>query len=372
MNNYFKSIESQINNSKKIAFCITCMNRLDHLKQTLEMNILENYQTEHVEFILLDYNSQDGLGEWVYSNMKNYIDEGILVYYRTVEPAYYQRSHSRNMAFRLANAEILCNLDADNFLGKGFASFMLQEFATHESIFYVTNYSPDGTFGRICIRNEDFISIKGYNEALQGWGFEDNDIQNRLIEKGLKSMHFQNHEFYHYIKHSDLERISEEYLYKKLYLMYITYINPYTSEILLLYNNNVTEKYTLVNNRRLNVLIEESDINESLLSDSKRIIIEDIIRGSWKEEGDKIYIKENKKIFPFDKDTSSFDLNGKTYFSIPQNNAIKTKIIMQLTFSINYNEAVKQMKNKSEINADGFGRGVVFKNFNRTNKIILI
>jgi hypothetical protein len=28
---------------KKLAFCITCMNRLQHLQQTLEKNILDNY-----------------------------------------------------------------------------------------------------------------------------------------------------------------------------------------------------------------------------------------------------------------------------------------------------------------------------------------
>lgn len=102
---------------KQISFCITCMNRLKHLQETLEKNILDNFLVDEVEFVVLDYNSQDGLEEWIAQSMMKYIEMGILVYYRTTEPAYYRRSHSRNMVFRLAEGEVVCNLDADNYLG---------------------------------------------------------------------------------------------------------------------------------------------------------------------------------------------------------------------------------------------------------------
>jgi len=80
------------------------------------------------------------------------------------------------MAFRLANASILCNLDADNFLGKGFARFMLDEFSKQDNIFYTNDYSFNDTFGRVCVRIEDFILISGYNEALKSYGYEDNEF----------------------------------------------------------------------------------------------------------------------------------------------------------------------------------------------------
>jgi len=181
------------------------MNRLHHLQQTLEKNIQDNFLPNEVEFVLLDYNSTDGLEEWVRKNVQKYIDEEILVYYRTVEPTHYLRSHSRNMAFRLANAEILCNLDADNFLGKGFAGFMLQEFAKHDNIFYPNDHSYSDTFGRICVRAEDFIWVRGYNEDLKGYGYEDNDFQNRLSKYGLKPIIFRNPDFYHFVQHSDTQ-----------------------------------------------------------------------------------------------------------------------------------------------------------------------
>ncbi len=56
---------------KQISFYITCMNRLKHLQETLEKNIL-NFLKIEVEFVVLDYNSQDGLEEWIaQSMMKN-------------------------------------------------------------------------------------------------------------------------------------------------------------------------------------------------------------------------------------------------------------------------------------------------------------
>ena len=66
----------------KISFCIVCMNRLYHLKETLIKNIEDNISYEKLEFILLDYNSTDGLEDWVKSNMKDYIEKDSLKYCR--------------------------------------------------------------------------------------------------------------------------------------------------------------------------------------------------------------------------------------------------------------------------------------------------
>ena len=158
---------------KQISFCITCMNRLKHLQETLEKNILDNFLVDEVEFVVLDYNSQDGLEEWIARSMMKYIEMGILVYYRTTEPVHYLRSHSRNMVFRLAEGKIVCNLDADNYLGKGFAEFMLKEFQEKKKIFYTSNLCVRDVFGRICLEKEAFMAVKGYNELLVGYGVED-------------------------------------------------------------------------------------------------------------------------------------------------------------------------------------------------------
>jgi GT2 family glycosyltransferase len=363
---------NNITNMEKIAFCITCMNRLNHLQQTLEKNIQDNYLIGQVEFILLDYNSKDGLEEWVYNNMMKYIDEGILIYYKNTEPEHYLRSHSRNMAFRLANAAILCNLDADNFLGKGFADSMLREFSKCKDIFYTNNYSIRDTFGKFCVRHEDFDSINGYNEALQGYGYEDADIFNRLRNNGLKQIFFDNPEYYHHLKHSYKERISEESRSKNLYEMYISYINPYISCILLLNKDYTMEQYTLVANQQLNVLLEFSDIRNSQIDERNRTVIqEDMIIGTWSEDNDTIHIQENRIEYKIQKELSPFNYKGLLFYKL-QKDEIQAIVIELITDAINYKEANKYIKNNLVINPDGYGNGTVYKNFNFSNKIIIL
>jgi len=359
--------------NEKIAFCTTCMNRMSHLQQTLEKNIQDNYLPDLVEFVVLDYNSQDGLDKWIYNNMKKYIDEEILVYYKTTEPAHYLRSHSRNMAFRLADATILCNLDADNFLGKGFAAFMLEEFSKRDDIFYTNNYSFNDTFGRVCVRTGDFMAIRGYNEALKSYGYEDNDFLNRLALSGLKPMSFQNPEFYHYVSHPDADRVSDEYMAKNLYKMYISYLNPYTSKILLLYKDYIAEQYTLVANWHLYSFdnMTYSTIYDSYLNEKIRTVIDDdIIKGTWRRNKNVLLIQENDNRYSISEEASSIDLKGLPFYQIEDEDLI-AKIFMLLTSAINFNEVWKQMQANTVINPEGFGKGLVYKNFDLSNKIIL-
>ena len=42
------------------------------------------------------------------------------------------------------------------------------------------------TNGFLCVHKEALKNVGGYNEELQGWGYEDADIQNRLFSIGLK------------------------------------------------------------------------------------------------------------------------------------------------------------------------------------------
>ena len=98
-----------------ISICTDCMNRLSDIQHTLPANIEAEQSYPDLEFVLLDYNSSDGLGDWVRSEMMGHIESGRLVYYRTEEPQFFNFSHSRNVAMRLATGEIINNVDADNY-----------------------------------------------------------------------------------------------------------------------------------------------------------------------------------------------------------------------------------------------------------------
>lgn len=173
---------------KKISYCITCKNRLYQLKQTLEQNLKDNKAYPDVEFVLINYNSQDGLEEWVKRNFSHYIDQGTLVYYRTPDPEVFNAPKAKNLSHRLATGDILCNLDGDNYTGRDNAFYInhLYKSEPHRVVrFYKAPFW--GTVGRIVLSRKLFYEIGGHNEAFLPLGHEDIDLLDRARRYGSEN-----------------------------------------------------------------------------------------------------------------------------------------------------------------------------------------
>lgn len=164
------------------------MNRFKFLKQTLPQN-LEDNSGSNVEFVLLNYNSQDETEDWVRENLMSYIESGLLCYYRESTATHFLPAHSRNVSLRVATGDILCNVDADNYTGLGFADYLIdvfgrdhggkRPFANHPSVFEPFDV---GGHGRIALFRRDFYYLGGYCEDFIGWGEEDNDLNRRMFD----------------------------------------------------------------------------------------------------------------------------------------------------------------------------------------------
>jgi GT2 family glycosyltransferase len=173
-----------------ISLCTTCMGRLDDLLQTLPTNIADNADYPRVEFVLLDYNSQDGLEKWVKENMSGHVESGKLVYARTTEPKWYHMAHSRNVAFKLATGEIVCNVDADNWTGPGFAT-ALNRLANEkpERAVFVKGWRL--LRGRVGLYRKEWLELLGgYDESLTGYGHDDRDLVDRSLLQQFRLMWF--------------------------------------------------------------------------------------------------------------------------------------------------------------------------------------
>lgn len=357
---------------KQISFCITCMNRLKHLQETLEKNILDNLLVDEVEFIVLDYNSQDGLEQWVFLSMMKYIELGILVYYRTDEPVHYLRSHSRNMAFRLANGKIVCNLDADNYLGKGFAEFMLEEFREKDNIFYTSDLSKRDVIGRICLPKLDFMSIRGYNEAFMGYGFEDVELYDRLLGIGMKQCTFSQSEFTKVIVHSNEDRISQEIMFKNIHCLLMNYLNPCLTEVVILYKNGCFGMGVMRDNVTMNCnLCDEPHGIKRCMDERFRITIENWNEGLWNNVENGIMLNiQGKNVF-FVKNPKGLYCFGYQYYKIVDVELV-IDIVMVLTEALNFLKVKQLAEHSGNINYNGFGLGTVCKNFDYNHKINLM
>lgn len=303
-----------------------------------------------MEFVLLDYNSTDGLEEWV-KELQYYIDTGILVYYRTEEPLNYHRTHSRNMAFRLSTGDIVCNLDADNFLGEGFASYILDIFNQGDETFFCTpQYSERDVIGRICVRRKHFFTVNGYDETLSGYGLEDIDLYNRLEKVGLQQRLLPIGKYYSAIHHSHEERISHEYMGMHVEKIYLSYLNPYTTEVLLMYKNGKCNKALLRDNPHFyrNQTIQYNSQNEYILNSKNRIQREnDWVEIQWASLSEK---------------ASFYEVKSKELWST---------VLLFLSESQNCVEINERDNKRRVVNQDGYGRGIVYKNLNNETLIEL-
>ena len=166
---------------KSISICTTCMNRLRDLRRTLPQNIDDN-PYERAEFVVLDYGSVDGMSEWAKTFLAEHIVSGKVTYYRC-ESDRYRPSHARNVSFRLATGEIIVNVDADNFVGKGFLHKINQCMSLRDrrimavsNQFLLPNSQRLLLKGRFAMYKDDLVELGGYDEKLDEIGYSNEDL----------------------------------------------------------------------------------------------------------------------------------------------------------------------------------------------------
>jgi glycosyltransferase involved in cell wall biosynthesis len=163
----------------KISLCTTSMNRLSFLQETLPQNIADNEDYDDLEFVILNYNSKDDIDTWVYDEFLDLIKIGRLTYIKESTASYFRPAHARNVCARMASGDVICNVDADNFTNKGFASFLSSIFKKINIPLIANSDDADSSHGRIALEKRHFMRLGGYDESFLGWGMEDSDLNLR-------------------------------------------------------------------------------------------------------------------------------------------------------------------------------------------------
>lgn len=151
------------------------MGRLWQLKKTLPYN-LERLKDDE-EICLANFNSQDGLDEWIHGNYIQEIKAGRLRYFYTKEPKHFHMSKAKNLSHRLSTGQFVFNLDVDNFISET----TRERLKPLEGEPGCLREGTDGGYaGRIGINRDLFFSIGGYDESLLPMGYEDHDLWRRV------------------------------------------------------------------------------------------------------------------------------------------------------------------------------------------------
>lgn len=188
----------------KLSFCISHKNRVPYLKQTLRQNLEDNRVDQAmVEFVLVDFGSDEDLVPWLLSEFSADLSSGYLRFFQTNVLKEWHACIAKNTVHRLAKGAILVNLDCDNFTGARGGKFVIDSFTQAKENLMWWQYSKkklDGTFGRIGMTRDIFEKLGGYDESLLPMGYQDGDLKDRALALGLRLCHERNPAFNQAIK----------------------------------------------------------------------------------------------------------------------------------------------------------------------------
>lgn len=173
-----------------VSFCITCRNRMWQIEQTLPLNLKDNYANrKNVEFILVNFASEDGLDEWVRDNFREELRSGYLKYYYTDKMGPWHMSVAKNTAHMLATKEVVVNLDCDNFTGPDGGRLVGKKMVrkgVERTVLHLWSGDGNGSHGRIALSKANFLKVGGYDESFEPFSYDDVDLYMRCAKMGLR------------------------------------------------------------------------------------------------------------------------------------------------------------------------------------------
>lgn len=205
--------------SPRIAFVTTCKGRAQHIEKTLPKNLYYNSGYPNAKFFILNYGSPDHLLSYLETNHQRELDNERLVIYSFSEPGPFRMAHAKNIVHRVAimeGAEILVNVDADNFTGPDFAGYIAEKFQAGENVFLWAKMIqegkdrlPRGINGRIAVSTRAFLNAGGYDEKYSTWAPDDKDFNARLRRLGYAGIEIDRRFLEEVVLHSDRMRFKE-------------------------------------------------------------------------------------------------------------------------------------------------------------------
>jgi hypothetical protein len=175
----------------KVSVITTSMNRWEFLSQSLPTWLGKGFK----EIIVVDWSSETDVS---FPMMLMPVGDTPVRVVRVEGEEIFNAGMARNTGAKRATGDYLLFLDSDmKITDWSHASSMPME----PNRFYhgPHNIPP---FGTSLVRTEDFIAVNGYSELYEGYGWEDNDLYNRLEANGVKRCFFDERMVKH-IDHDD-------------------------------------------------------------------------------------------------------------------------------------------------------------------------
>lgn len=161
-------------NQNRISLITALKNRKEHLEKTLP-NWLKFDQIDQI--VILDWDSNDD----PLSIVEKY-DDGRIDYIHVSNQSEWILSRAYNLAAQFAKYTHLLKLDADISIQNEF----FEKYKLSPGIFFAGNWecakniNDMALSGSFFVSKNDFLGIGGFDERITSYGFDDNNLYNRL------------------------------------------------------------------------------------------------------------------------------------------------------------------------------------------------
>ncbi len=169
---------------KVISICIPCMNRTYDLKKVMPSLIKMANTSPPVEIVILDYNSQDDLAEYIESvkEKRLLLNGSTLLYVKCAGRGHYHMAHARNLSVLVSSGEYIVISSADIFLDENFINIVRGLIDTHNFVWMCGEKHK----AVIVCQKKEFVDAGGYDERFEFYGGEDRDLYTRLQKRGKR------------------------------------------------------------------------------------------------------------------------------------------------------------------------------------------
>jgi glycosyltransferase involved in cell wall biosynthesis len=178
--------------SKTATIIITCKGKKKALEHTLGLYLLQDIESE---VIIVNYNSPDGLQQWLQEKYSNELFLGKIIEIFVPKVLYYNNPHAKNVGLKEAHGDRILFASADYKPHTGLLTYLNDRFKEGSFITMLT---------MLYANREDLLKINGFNEELDGWGYDTEEITKRLEKTGKKRIHLTKAPMYKY-PHPDHE-----------------------------------------------------------------------------------------------------------------------------------------------------------------------
>lgn len=235
-----------------IAFIVTCKGRLHHLRQSLPLLASQ----PNCECVVVDYDCPDQTRLWVAEHFP------VVRVVHIGNAPRFNVSRARNLGASATSASWLCFIDADILIDANFGALLAPQL--REDHYYRPLPITPEKWGTYLCSRASFAQTGGYDEVIEGWGGEDDDMYRRLETQGCRLAGFPGH-LLDSIPHDDEMRTRH-------YAIHDKWINQ---RINILY---IQIKYDIARQTGMASLTPE--VRQTLYEEVKRSLLQDIARGS--------------------------------------------------------------------------------------------